>query len=44
MQTARHWWEGDIKMDLEATGYKSVDYIHLSQNMVQLWDGAPEGK
>jgi hypothetical protein len=31
-------WDHDIKMHLQDTGYKGVDWIHLSQDKVQFFE------
>jgi hypothetical protein len=31
----KHRWEDDIKIDLEGTACKVVEFIHLAQNWVQ---------
>jgi hypothetical protein len=30
-------WEGSIRMDLEDTGYKGTDWIHLALDKDQFW-------
>jgi hypothetical protein len=35
LRKPRHWWEGNIKMDLEEIGWGGMDWIYLAQNRDQ---------